>query len=76
MHSSDACNLDFRRVYCARPSGVHSLTQGDSNTQVLVMDDGNVGEFGSPDELMAKPEGAFRGMVLEAGLAGSFDDLE
>ena len=40
------------------------------------MDDGNVGEFGSPDELMAKPEGAFRGMVLEAGLAGSFDDLQ
>ena len=43
----------------------------DSN-KVLVMDNGKVGEYDSVTALMARPESAFRCMVVEAGLGGAF----
>ena len=37
--------------------------------QVLVMEDGRVKEYDSPANLMQIPNGTFRAMVVEAGLA-------
>ena len=36
------------------------------------MDDGLLGEFDSVPALMARPDSAFRSMVVEAGLGGAF----
>jgi ABC-type multidrug transport system fused ATPase/permease subunit len=47
----------------------HRLNTILDSTKVLVMEDGKVKEFDSPANLMNIPNGVFRAMVTEAGLA-------
>ncbi|KAL0031798.1 hypothetical protein WJX79_007928 [Trebouxia sp. C0005] len=47
----------------------HRLNTILDSTKVLVMEDGRVKEYDSPANLMQIPNGTFRAMVVEAGLA-------
>lgn len=57
---------------CTALTIAHRINTILDSDKVLVMDDGRVAEFDNVPNLVARPESAFRSMVVEANLGGAF----
>ena len=56
-------------THCTILTIAHRLHTIADSDRVLVLDAGEVGEYGRPEDLMRKPDGLFRGLMHESSAA-------